>query len=81
MNRALLLLESYKPGEETVFISPEEVIQSAIKEIKRLLVVEEYRGILAMSMAEVKAISDGNSTNTISDTVEDCLYRINKVQK
>lgn len=47
--------------------------------------VEEYDAkqkhldILAMHMAEVKAIADGESTNTLKDVVEHCLQEIKEL--
>jgi len=58
-----------------VFQNPEK----AAKTIERLMVVERHRDILAMHMAEVKAIADGSTKNTLNDVVENCLKEINEL--
>ncbi len=75
MNIALTQMENYDPKDVPVW-DYEETIQLGIDEIKRLLIVEKHRDILAMHMAEVKAISDGINENTLSDVVEHCLKEI-----
>lgn len=54
----------------------EEAISAAISEISRLVEVERKFNIMALHMAEVKAIVDGGKENTLSGVVEHCLEEI-----
>jgi len=41
--------------------------------------IEQHRDILAMHMAEVKAIADGSTKNTLNEVVEHCLKEISEL--
>ncbi len=53
--------------------------EKAAEQIGRLIVIERHRDILAMHMAEVKAIADGSIKNTLTDVVGHCLKEINEL--
>jgi len=53
--------------------------EKAAKQIERLMVIERHRDILAMHMAEAKAIADGSTENTLTDVVEHCLKEIKEL--
>lgn len=50
--------------------------EKAAATIKRLMVIERHRDILAMHMAEVKAIADGSKENKLTHVVDHCLEEI-----
>lgn len=78
MNAALVKMQNYDPNNGPVW-DADEAIDAGVEEIQRLLKVERQRDVLAMHMAEVKAIADGGSTNTLTDVVEHCLQEIKEL--
>ena len=78
MNTVLLKMENYNPFNGPVW-DANEAIDAGIEEIKRLLKIEKHRDILAMHMAEVKAVSDGKSENTLKEVIDHCLKEIKKL--
>ncbi len=75
MNLALIKMQSYDPHNGPVW-DADEAIDAGIAEIEKLLKIKQHRDILAMHLAEIKAIDDGKSGNTIADTINHCLKEI-----
>ena len=75
MNLALIKMQNYDPHNGPVW-NAEEAIDAGIIEIEKLLKIKQHRDVLAMHLAEIKAIDDGKSDNTITDTIEHCLAEI-----
>ena len=78
MNIALTRLKNYDRNNGPEW-DAEEVIECAIREIERLLNVQEHRNVLVTHMSEVKAIADGSKQNTLSDVVDHCIKKIEEL--
>ena len=68
-------MQNYDPHNGPVW-DAKEAIDAGIAEIEKLLKIKLHRDIIAMCLAEIKAIDDGKSDNTIADTIEHCLAKI-----